>query len=63
MNLSPDDLPIRIEKPWGHEVWYAWTEDPTNELGKKLRKERAAKVKALHAAATALRGSGAPLAA
>ncbi|MBI3915523.1 MAG: hypothetical protein HY322_00755 [Betaproteobacteria bacterium] len=45
------------------EVWYAWTEDPENELGKKLRKERAAKVKALHAAAMALRGNAAPLAA
>lgn len=36
------------------EVWYAWTEDPTNELGKKLRKERAAKVKAVSMAANAL---------
>jgi hypothetical protein len=44
------------------EVWYAWTEDPTNDLGTRLRKERAAKVKALHAAAIALRASGSPLA-
>ena len=42
-------------------VWYAWTEDPANALGKKLRKERAAKVNALQAAAIALRGSGSPL--
>ena len=36
------------------EVWYAWTEDPQNELGRRLRKERAAKVAALATAATAL---------
>ncbi|MFZ2163106.1 MAG: MBL fold metallo-hydrolase [Sideroxyarcus sp.] len=40
------------------EVWYAWTEDPANKLGKKLRAERAAKVNALQAAAVALRGTG-----
>lgn len=40
------------------EAWYAWTENPENGLGKKLRKERAAKVKALEAAAVALRDSG-----
>ncbi|UUZ53612.1 MBL fold metallo-hydrolase [Massilia sp. H-1] len=34
------------------EVWYAWTEDPRNELGKRLRAERAEKVQALaHAVA------------
>lgn len=22
----PDTLPARVEKPWGHEVWYAHTE-------------------------------------
>ena len=26
MDVSPDHLPVRIEKPWGHEIWYAWTE-------------------------------------
>lgn len=44
-----------------NEVWYAWTEDPTNALGKKLRAERAAKVNALQVAALALRGVGTPL--
>lgn len=39
------------------EVWYAWTEDPSNKLGKKLRAERAAKVNALQAAAIALRST------
>ena len=40
------------------EVWYAWTEDSSNALGKKLRAERAAKVNALQAAAIALRSTG-----
>jgi hypothetical protein len=44
------------------QVWYAWTEDPANALGKKLREERAAKVNALQTAAIALRRSGSPLA-
>ena len=39
-------------------VWYAWTEDPSNALGTKLRAERAAKVKATKAAAEGLRGVG-----
>lgn len=36
------------------EVWYGWTEDPQNDLGKRLRKERADKVRALSIAASAL---------
>ena len=36
------------------EVWYAWTEDPQNQLGMKLRNERAEKVKALASATRAL---------
>lgn len=36
------------------EVWYAWTEDPQNKLGKRLRKERAEKVSAVAMAAAAL---------
>lgn len=36
------------------EAWYAWTEDPANKLGKKLRDERAAKAEALRKAAFAL---------
>lgn len=39
------------------EVWYAWTEDPQNELGRRLRKERAEKVDALAMAALALKRS------
>lgn len=40
------------------EAWYAWTEQPENELGNKLRKERAAKLKAAKKAARALLAQG-----
>lgn len=23
--MTPEDLPLKIEKPWGYEIWYAWT--------------------------------------
>jgi mannose-6-phosphate isomerase-like protein (cupin superfamily) len=26
MDVSPDDLPVRVDKPWGHEIWWAWTD-------------------------------------
>jgi mannose-6-phosphate isomerase len=26
MSVSPDQLPVRIDKPWGYEIWYAWTD-------------------------------------
>ncbi|MDO9196322.1 hypothetical protein [Rhodoferax sp.] len=39
------------------EVWYGWTEDPQNDLGKRLRKERADKVQALAMATLALERS------
>ena len=26
MDVSPDKLPVRIDKPWGYEIWYAWTD-------------------------------------
>jgi hypothetical protein len=35
------------------EVWYAWTEDPRNELGRRLRAERAEKLNALASAVNA----------
>jgi len=43
------------------EVWYAWTEDPSNKLGRKLRDERESKVRALQAAAVGLRRTGTSL--
>ncbi|OYT88748.1 MAG: hypothetical protein CFE43_20980 [Burkholderiales bacterium PBB3] len=36
------------------EVWYGWTEDPQNDLGVRLRKERAEKVQALAMASLAM---------
>lgn len=44
------------------EVWYAWTEDPSNQLGVKLRREREAKLKTLVKAVAGLRAVGSPLA-
>lgn len=43
------------------EVWYAWTEDPDNALGEKLRRERESKLAALERAAVALQASGTPM--
>lgn len=36
------------------EAWYAWTEDPADRQGRRLRDERAAKLAAVQAAAVAL---------
>lgn len=44
------------------EVWYAWTEDPENELGRKLRRERESKLNALSKAVASLRNTGTPMA-
>jgi len=40
------------------EVWYAWTEDPDDALGARLKAERAAKVRTLVAACQALAANG-----
>lgn len=42
------------------EVWYGWTEDPRNELGQRLRAERAAKLNALATAVDAFSKSPSP---
>lgn len=26
MERTPEDLPVRIEKPWGYEIWFASTD-------------------------------------
>ena len=26
MNVDREKLPVRIDKPWGYEIWYAWTD-------------------------------------
>jgi glyoxylase-like metal-dependent hydrolase (beta-lactamase superfamily II) len=40
------------------EVWVAWTEDPANELGNRLRARRKAHLRALDGAARSLRAAG-----
>jgi mannose-6-phosphate isomerase len=29
---SPDNLPHRVEKPWGYEIWYAWTDEYVGKI-------------------------------
>jgi len=41
MKITSGDLPIRIEKPWGHEIWYAWTDQ---YVGKILHVNRGGKL-------------------
>jgi len=51
--FSKDQARAVFERITIGEVWYGWTEDPQNELGQRLRQDRAAKVSALAAAASA----------
>ena len=32
MELKSSDVPIRVEKPWGHEIWYAWTDQYVGKM-------------------------------
>lgn len=32
MNITQDDLPAKVEKPWGYEIWYAWTDQYVGKL-------------------------------
>jgi mannose-6-phosphate isomerase-like protein (cupin superfamily) len=32
MDVTPDDLPVRVDKPWGHEIWWAWTDDYVGKI-------------------------------
>ena len=32
MDISREDLPVRIDKPWGHEIWWAWTDDYVGKI-------------------------------
>jgi mannose-6-phosphate isomerase len=32
MDISPSDLPVRVEKPWGYEIWYAWTDQYVGKI-------------------------------
>ena len=32
MNVTPENLPAKIEKPWGYEIWYAWTDEYVGKI-------------------------------
>ncbi len=32
MDIKPEDLPLKVEKPWGYEIWYAWTEQYVGKI-------------------------------
>ena len=32
LDINPEDLPIRVEKPWGYEIWYAWTDQYVGKI-------------------------------
>ena len=32
MDVRRDELPIRIDKPWGHEIWWAWTDEYVGKI-------------------------------
>lgn len=32
MDITPNDLPVRVEKPWGYEIWYAWTDQYVGKI-------------------------------
>lgn len=32
MDITQEDLPVRVEKPWGYEIWYAWTDQYVGKI-------------------------------
>lgn len=32
MDITQNDLPKRVEKPWGYEIWYAWTDEYVGKI-------------------------------
>ena len=32
MDITQDSLPVKIEKPWGYEIWYAWTDQYVGKI-------------------------------
>lgn len=32
MEITQDQLPIRVDKPWGYEIWWAWTDDYVGKI-------------------------------
>ena len=32
MDIIPENLPVKVEKPWGYEIWYAWTDQYVGKI-------------------------------
>jgi mannose-6-phosphate isomerase len=32
LDITQDSLPVKIEKPWGYEIWYAWTDQYVGKI-------------------------------
>jgi mannose-6-phosphate isomerase len=32
MDVTPEQLPVRIDKPWGYEIWWAWTDQYVGKI-------------------------------
>ncbi|MBJ7519201.1 MAG: cupin [Solirubrobacteraceae bacterium] len=32
MDITPDNLPVRVDKPWGYEIWWAWTDQYVGKI-------------------------------
>ena len=32
MEIRPEDLPVTVKKPWGYEIWYAWTDQYVGKI-------------------------------
>jgi hypothetical protein len=45
MDVKPEDLPVKVEKPWGYEIWYAWTDQ---YVGKIIHVNRGGKLSRLY---------------
>lgn len=32
MDITPEQIPVRVDKPWGYEIWWAWTDDYVGKI-------------------------------
>ena len=32
MDIDRRDLPVRVDKPWGYEIWWAWTDEYVGKI-------------------------------
>ena len=32
MDVQQADLPVRVHKPWGYEIWWAWTDEYVGKI-------------------------------